>query len=308
MKEEYSSRIWLWLLAAGVLLGAPLSAQQPPPTDIYLLPIAHGEYGPALGEARNITRRQGYDNQPSFLPDGRGLLYTSIRQGQADSWLYDLKKDTHQQLTDTPESEYSPTLMPGERAISVVRVEADERQRLWRFPLRGGEPELLLPDVAPVGYHAWGEDGRLVLFVLGEPPTLELARRGPGTGRQVLSNIGRCLARIPGSTEISFIAKTDAGAQIQAIDPASGAVRHLADGFADQEDYAWSPTGELWMAHGTRLFRRLPGAEERWNLIEELGKRGLGKITRLAISADGRLLALVADLPPVAVAEEESGE
>lgn len=292
------SQLAVALLIGAILVGvAGAGGQEPPPTDIYLLPIVSGEYGPALGAARNITRRQGYDNQPSFLADSSGLLYTSIREGQADSWLYDLEKGTHKRLTDTPESEFSPTLIPGEKAISVVRVEADQGQRLWRFPLGGGKPELLLPDIAPVGYHAWGEDGQLALFVLGEPPTLQLARRGPGSGRQLASDIGRCMVRMPGSTEISFVQKTEDGSEIFAIEPATGEMRRLAGVFEGQEDYAWAPDGELWMAHGSRLFRYMSDGSERWNLIEDLGARGIGRISRMAISADGKHLALVGDLP-----------
>ena len=40
-------------------------------------------------------------------------------------------------VTNTPESEYSPTVTPDGAHISVIRVEADGTQRLWRFTIDG---------------------------------------------------------------------------------------------------------------------------------------------------------------------------
>ena len=94
-----------------VLRAAPLFAQTPPATDIYLIALTWRDGRVRLGDgpAANITNWTGYDNQPFFLPDGRSLLYTSIREdGQADIYRYDLGSGLSVRLTATPESEYSP--------------------------------------------------------------------------------------------------------------------------------------------------------------------------------------------------------
>src|SRR5512142_3166495 len=100
-------------IAALAVFAATASAQSSPPgTDIYLAPltVAAGRIG--VGTAVNITNRTGYDNQPSFTPDGASILYTSVREdGQADIWRYDLRDRSTHQVTHTPESEYSPTVM-----------------------------------------------------------------------------------------------------------------------------------------------------------------------------------------------------
>jgi Tol biopolymer transport system component len=49
----------------------------------------------------------GYNNQPSFLPDGKTVLYTSFRNGQTDIYRYDLSTGKTTQVTNTTESEYS---------------------------------------------------------------------------------------------------------------------------------------------------------------------------------------------------------
>ena len=150
-----------------------------------------------FGRPVNLTDQPCYDNQPFFLPDSSGFLYTSNRDGQTDVYRYDLARGSTHRVTATPESEYSPTVIPDRTAFTVVRVEADGTQRLWRFPLEGGAPTLLLPGIAPVGYHAWGFRDTLGLFVLGDPPVLHVADAGTGRGRVVTENIGRSLNKIP---------------------------------------------------------------------------------------------------------------
>src|SRR5206468_3714365 len=103
-----------------------------PSTDIYLYRLSRSLV-PFRQRLINITNRPGYDNQPSF--DGPAILYTSIRNGQAD--IYRFEDGIHAPVTSTPESEYSAALTPDGNAITVVRVERDSTQRLWRFPKDG---------------------------------------------------------------------------------------------------------------------------------------------------------------------------
>src|SRR4051812_38049645 len=63
----------------------------PPGTDIFLAPLSVSGAKTTVGTPVNITARAGYDNQPSFTPDGRSILFTSIRAGgQSDIYRYDL--------------------------------------------------------------------------------------------------------------------------------------------------------------------------------------------------------------------------
>ena len=55
--------------------------QAPPPTDVYLVSIKRQGSGFAVGDPKNLTHRAGFDNQPSFTPDGKSLLYTVVRPG-----------------------------------------------------------------------------------------------------------------------------------------------------------------------------------------------------------------------------------
>jgi Tol biopolymer transport system component len=88
----------------------------------------------------NITNSPGYDNQPSFAPDGGAIFFTSVRGGgtQTDIYRYDLASAAITRVTSTPESEYSPTVTPDGAHLSVIRVEADGAAQLHdRRPLAG---------------------------------------------------------------------------------------------------------------------------------------------------------------------------
>jgi len=139
-----------------VLWGAPLAAQEAPGTDIFLVSVRMSEGQLKVGHAVNITDRKGYDNQPSFLSDGWSLLYTSMRGGQSDIYRYSIRDRSTQQVTDTPnESEYSPTIVPGGDAFSVIRVEADSTQRLC---LKISNPSAITPGSMITCSHCscWG--------------------------------------------------------------------------------------------------------------------------------------------------------
>jgi dipeptidyl aminopeptidase/acylaminoacyl peptidase len=281
-----------------------LSAAQPaapPATEIFLAPLEIVSDGVRVGPPENITTNPGYDNQPSFTPDGRAILFTSNRDGkQTDIYRYDLASRELTRLTQTPESEYSPTVTPVGDSVSVIRVEADETQRLWKFPRAGGEASLVLTDVKPVGYHAWADEHTLVLFVLGDPPTLQVADVKSGKSEVVARNPGRGIVRTPRGT-VSFVRKAAAqGSQdpweIVELDARTGKQTMIATTLPEREDYAWLPDGRLLMASGSRVFVQRKG-DAAWREVADLASAGLATITRLAVSPDGRRLALVAELP-----------
>ena len=296
-----------------ILCGWLMAAQQAPPdTEIYLAPLTIANGRIAIGSAQNITNNPGYDNQPFFTPDGRSILFTSVRgrlpeslggsATQTDIYRYDLATRAVTRVTQTAEGEYSPTVMPDGR-ISVIRVEADGTQRLWSIAPSGPKIELalILPDVKPVGYHAWADAHTLALFVLGQPPTLQIADTRTGAARIVASDIGRSIQPIPGTgatKDISFVQreKTPEGTRlvIKKLNPVSGSVSVLVPAVegSTEADLAWTPDGTLLMVKGTILFAWRAGDSE-WQQLSTLERLSLRGVTRLAVSPGGDYLALV---------------
>lgn len=285
---------------AGAAPSSTEAASVPPGTDVWLARLVRdAQGGLTLAEPRNVTNRPGYDNQPAFLPDGSGFYYTVIDEaGQADTWFWDLREEAARRITSTaPESEYSPTPLPMGGGFSVVRVEADSTQRLWRFASDGTAPSVLLEGVAPVGYHAWIDADQVALFVLGDPPTLQVARISDGVATQVASGIGQGLQRIPGERDVSWVQRLpDGTTEIRRLDAATGTSEPIAPGVDGADFHAWTPDGVLLQASGARLFAFMPGSPEGWREIADLGALGV-RLSRLAVHPDGTWIALVAAAP-----------
>ncbi|MDZ7360441.1 MAG: hypothetical protein ONB46_06900 [candidate division KSB1 bacterium] len=273
-----------------------LSQTAPPAADIFLIDMKIRSGKIELGKPVQITEWKGYDNQPSFLPDGKSLLYTSIRDdGQADTYRYNITDNTITRITQTPESEFSPTMMPDGKHFSVVRVEPDSTQRLWKFPINGGEPALVLENLKPVGYHAWADANTVALFILGNPLTLQIADLRTSKAEVVAENIGRSLHKIPKQEVISFVHKVGENEWlIKRLDLKTRAITTLVKTLPGSEDCAWTPQGILLMGKDSKLFQHDPKKNGEWQEIADFSSAGLKSITRLAVSPKGDRLAIVA--------------
>jgi hypothetical protein len=272
------------------------SQTAPPTTDIFLVDMKMRDGQVELGKPAQITEWKGYDNQPSFLPDGKSLFYTSIRDdGQADVYRYNIADNTITRITQTSESEFSPTVMPDGKHFSVIRVEPDSTQRLWKFPINGGEPALVLENVKPVGYHAWAEANTVALFILGNPPTLQIADIRTGKAETVAENIGRSLHKIPKQEAISFVHKAGENEWlIKQLDLKTRAITTLVKTLPGSEDCVWTLQGILLMGKDSKLFQYDPKKNGDWQEIADFAHAGFKSITRLAVSPKGEKLAVVA--------------
>ena len=281
---------------------------QPPDTEVFLARLTTDGGTLSVSAPVNISNSPGYDNQPSFTPDGGAVFFTSARGGppqgataaQMDIYRYDIASRKLSQVTNTAESEYSAVVTPDGRHVSVIRVEADNTQRLWKFPLAGGAPSLVLTDVKPVGYHAWIDANTVAMFVLGQPPTLQVGDLRTGKVEVVAKDIGRSLQPVPGGG-VSFVQREGEGPQrtmtVSLLSTQAGALKATsltptAPG-ASEEFVAWTPDGTLLMAAAGQLHGWRRGATE-WRKVADLAAMGLKNVSRLAVSPNGEWLALVA--------------
>lgn len=275
-------------------------AQQPPNTDVYLVSLADpSKWSPA--SVSNISTSPGYDNQPSFMRDSRSILFTSDRAGnQTDIYRYWIADRKLTQLTQTAaEKEYSATVVPAGNGFSVIQVEADgETQRLWQFDLAGKSPQVVLPDIKPIGYHAWIDATTLMVFVLGQPATLQRATPGSATTEIVTGSIGRSLVAIPNTKAVSFTTRDEK--RVWWFKRYDAGTRQITDliqapeGGAGEPYAAWTRDGRLFTAAGTRILSWKPG-ETAWTLVGDLAVAPVKNLSRLAVSPDGRWLAFVAE-------------
>lgn len=218
----------------------------PRDADILVADLSSGPGGlPAIGAPVNLTQRPDYDNQPHFTPDGSGLWYTAndAQSGQSDIWRYDFADERVTRITQSaPESEYSATPLPDGSGISTIRVEADSMQRLWRFSLDGLNPTVILPEIAPVGYHKWIDESTLAMFVLGNPATLQVGDLRTGRARVVTQDIGRSIHKIPGTFDVSYVQRnTDGSTTIMRLPGDGSAPEPITETVANGDFHAWTP-------------------------------------------------------------------
>ena len=276
--------------------GVPRTSQPAPNSEVFLLALTVRNGYPEPGAPDNITSRPGYDNQPAFTPDGKAVVYTSNRgDGHTDIYRFDITTRSITPLRATqPESEYSAMVAADQKSVTVIRVEADSTQRLWRLALDGGNDSPLFPDIKPVGYYAQANDSVWGMFVLGSPPTLQFGIDGNAGTQTVARNIGRSLHRIPGTQNISFVQKGGEQWWVMSYNTATQRTDTLVATLSRSEDVAWLDGNTLLAGQGSRLFAWKRG-DNSWREIADLSGAGLRNITRLAVSPDGSRLALVAD-------------
>jgi Tol biopolymer transport system component len=158
----------------------------------------------SVSNSVKINETPTYINQPAFSSDGKSLFFT-LEQGkdtavQTDIGLYSIAQKKQQLLNKTALSEYSPTLLPDGSGVSVVVVEADQTQRLWKLDWQGNT-SMLKADPKGVGYHAWGPDQDLLLFILGDKEDNHTVRYLDKNGKltTLATGVGRALSWQPGT-------------------------------------------------------------------------------------------------------------
>ncbi len=266
-----------------------------PSTDIWLGHLERGADGTlAVRDPVNVTARDGYDNQPAFDAAGGALYFTSaVDSTQTEIVRFSIGSGAAQQVTRTPgASEFSPTAIPGQDALSAIHEERGV-QYLWRYGTDGSDLGPIFATVEPVGYHAWADERTAVMFVLGDPPTLQVGNALTGEVRTVAANPGRSIHRIPGTAAVSFVRKASEDEWwIERLDPDTGETERITRTLPGREDYAWTPAGEILMGDGASLRVWTQGAAG-WTEVAAPGLEDAGEVSRLAVSPDGSRIAMV---------------
>lgn len=263
--------------------------------DIFLVSLSRSGGKLTATAARNLTSRPGYDNQPHWSRDGTTLYFTVRDEIQTDIYGIEPASGKLSRVTLTsPESEYSATMMPSGDALSVIRVERDSAQRLWRVPLNGSAGVPIFEHIKPVGYHTWANDTLLGLFVLGSPNTLQLGNTRTGRGDTIVTGIGRSL-HTTREGQVSFVHKvSNEEWWLTLLDPLTKQTRRLVKMPPRVEDYAWTPDGVVLAGEGTVLKSWDPRRGGAWQVVGDLAPFGMTSITRLSVSPRGDAVAVVA--------------
>ena len=276
-----------------ILVGTLVNAQQG--SDIYLFNFKIDKDQFSLSNARNITNSPGYDNQPHFLPDSESILYASDDGfGQTDIYRYNIQARSERRLTFTPSSEYSPTITPDGKFFSCIILEKSGDQFLWKYPLQGAVAQKITT-VNPIGYHCWINNNLLGVFVVGEPNALKLVSLGSNNTDQIANAPGATLAMIPGkSNAMSYVDLSDDNSwSIKVLNTDSKESTELINTVKKSQYYTWTPSGILLLGDGKRLYKFDPKSDTDWVELANLTDYGIKEFTRITVSPNGNLLAVV---------------
>jgi Tol biopolymer transport system component len=295
--KSFHSFIFASVLGLAIV-APPLRAQGG--TDVWIVPMKMSGIAVSFGDPRNVTERKCYYNQPSFTLKGDAVMYTAVdEQGKTDTWKFTLPDGKPVRVTTLPMSVYSPTQTPDGKTFSVIRVEPDSTQRLWRVPMDGQGTPVKVNNDLKIGYHVWTGDHSLVVYVLGSggrggtPSTLQIIDDRNGKAEIVASNVGRALAKIPGRDAVSFqqLGK-DSLPWITDLDLKTKATRDLVQAPKGADYHVWAPNGALLTAVGSGIYRY---TDDGWAPIANFEKFGVKNITRIAVSPKGNWFAFVAE-------------
>ncbi len=277
-----------------ILLFVSLTASAQPATEIYLFDLVIKKNSVSADKPVNITKHKGYDNQPSFHPEYTQVYYSSFNDdGRSDIRMYDYKTNTTKSITQTQEREYSPTITPDRDHLSCIIQRDNNAQDLGKYPIEGGTAEVIIDNMI-VGYHVWADNSHLALFVLGTPNTLHYLRLPTKKDTIIAENVGRSLHRVPGESAISFVHKVSEQEWIiKKLDTHTMKITTVATTLSKRDDLCWLPDGRLLMSDGTSVFVLKPGPQPTWKKVEFTDSSMLKEVTRLAVSANGKKLAVV---------------
>ncbi|MFN3850300.1 MAG: TolB family protein [Spirosomataceae bacterium] len=271
-----------------LLISSSLYAQNG--TEIYLMDLSNVSGKITLKNPRNITERIGYDNQPFFHPTKPIIYYSSIRDRQSDIWAYDYKNGEHKQVTNTIDSEYSPTVTPDKKYLScIVQRKSNGDQDLVKYNLENPADSRILFEsqkVGKIGYQAWTKDDELVTFVLGNPQTLHYHNLTTKKDTIIASKIGRSLHQIPNKRAFSFVQEVDNKWLISAYSPMKNTIDVIAESSPESEHYnAWTHDGLLLESRGMEL-HSYDTKSKKWRIVELPVGVPQKKISRLMIKSN----------------------
>ncbi|MBQ4821836.1 nuclear transport factor 2 family protein [Aquimarina sp. MMG016] len=266
-------------------------------TEVYLFDLNTTKEGLVLSNQRNISNNKGYDNQPSFYNDNI-ILFSSTRNEQTDIAAYNIRDAKVNWISNTTiGSEYSPTKIPNQKAVSAIRLDTTGKQLLYTYNYKTGKSKVLLENLK-VGYHTWFTKNMIVSSVLEDGGlSLVVSNLLDNSNHTMQKKIGRSLHKIPNSKLISYISKEQEQWEIKSLNPISGATKKIVNTIPEAEDMCWLINGSILMGKGNQIYIVNPKTDTDWRVFHTFKNRELGNITRIATNATSTLLAVVSDTP-----------
>lgn len=274
-----------------LLVFATIAKAQVLTTEVWVAPLNMREGAFVVGAPTNISNHPGYDNQPTFFPDGASLVFSSEADSVAETGLgiqairYDLGTGKTTKLTKV--RGFSPTPAPDGKSIMTLR-----EGTVWQYDLGSGKSRALLPDIKTAGYFARMDDERWILFMNEEQRHIAI-----WDGRalhRLVPNAITAPYRIPGQRAVTFVVQESETKKLMRMDLADARGSVLATiPFKTGGHHVWTSRGTLLMASGNAIHEWNPAKPDDWPVVHRFGERDLEGITRIALSPAEDRIAVV---------------
>ena len=274
-------------------------------TEIHVFDIEKTEKGYTLKNGKNISNNLGYDSQPFFY-DNNQVLFASEKDGFTEIVLKNLDNDATFFISNTPKGgEYSPQRIPNSNDVSAVRLHEDGLQRFYKYNRKFKKSKLVIPDLK-VAYPTWFDKNTVVASVIVDSGLeLFLCDLKSKKNTSVAKKVGRSVHRIPNSELMSFISKeNDDYWVLKSINPKTEEITTITS-IGKTEDVTWLPNGVLLIPNGNSIYKFDPKTDKQPSLFFSFLDDNINNISRMAVNADATKLALVAEVSPEYLAEEQ---
>ena len=265
---------------------------QLPNSDIYLFTVKRIKNTIIVKNGENITKREGYDNQPFFTPDNKSLLFVSIKEDkQSDIYKYELGSKKIKQITKTPVSEYSPIITLDGKFISTVVVESDSTQRIYKYDISGKINPILVMDEDSVGYYTWLNKDSILYYKLTSPHSLYLYDIKNKHAEWIANEPTRSFKPIM-NFSFFYCVKEKNENKVRFYNMRLKKSEEYVVVKKENEDFSWDKILGLLKSDGTKIMRYNDDIKT-WVEMADFSAFGVGKITRFALSPNGRYIAIV---------------
>lgn len=285
--------IFLLLLLLG--LNSSNFSQQPNP-EIFLFSVEKSNDKFTFSGGKNITNNAGYDNQPSFTLDNRSILFTSNRNNKdTNIYEYFLADGKLEQITTSEDNEYTAKDFDG-KTLNFIREGSDQTMTIFKYDRATKQESKALKIKEPVAYYAFNTKGdalvwvRYAFFIHWINTEKSVNRFVTDYGQPSTPQL------IPNTDNFSFIKRLpNDELWIYEFNPSNQAIRPIVQPKDAKLTYCWLPDGTLLTGSGTKLFKFNEKTDKRWTEIADLASFGIKDIGRVAVSSDGKSLALVSN-------------
>lgn len=269
-------------------------SQQNP--EIFILDFKPAYEGFEFLNLKNISNNEGYDNQPSFSTDNL-LLYAGNNNGQTDIFEYNLDTHKTRQINrSTSGGEYSPQSIPTSTDIAAVRLEPDGIQRLYKYNSKTGASDKVFEDLSIAYFTFYQEDVMLATVLSKGEMDLTLIDLAQRTVDTLFQNAGRTLQKVPNSNSMSYTLVNDnQKLDLYILDMDSLDSYFICELPKGTEDVVWINSTQILTAMGSYIYLYDTLGEGEWQKTASLEEYNIGNISRMAISPNGKKLAVVAE-------------